>query len=642
MKQLFRMIVVILVLPAASMLAQSSIANSKHNLSSGSGNTIRAQTETALCIFCHTPHSASAITTAPLWNRAQPSSTYQLYTSNYLSGLTVPYPAPSQPNAQSKLCLSCHDGTIAIGAVYNPGITSSPIPMAGAVTTMPTGSSSYVGTDLKNDHPVGFTYNRSSDPELVQRAWPWNTAVALDPDASTGRIECHTCHDPHDNQYSHFLRMSNTNAALCSHCHNKLDWSGNSGVHKVSTQTLTPPGASAPTTLAEYACRSCHASHSSSTGPYLLRATEELTCLNANCHGANAISSTKNIAAQYAHTYRHPTTDGATAGYHWHRLESIEGASRLQTNRHAECQDCHNPHVLQDGTHDGTTRDIYAVSGGSGVLKGTWGINPSWGTAPTNMTNNDNAWSTVTYGSPVNPATKEYQICLKCHSSYLTGSHRNIAEEINPAYPSYHGIVAGGTSNTYCNSTTMNAPWATNKIVWCSDCHGSSDAGSPPKGPHGSNEQHMLVATAVSNSTVGTPLCNVCHKETTYWSSNATGSRFTQHPSSKSAHKLPKGCYTCHMYDFNSNASYGGGSYGGNSLKIFVHGMNKRYYWGEMEVGSGKNKTIATSPTGHMADAFVAGYMADIDFTLKKCWTEDSGNTEYSTNCGHTHAGSGY
>jgi len=236
-----------LLLSACSASAQTSIVNSKHNLSVTGPGTIKASTEQEICVFCHTPHTSQ--TTAPLWNRQSTTATYTLYSSDNLTSLS--YPSPSQPNNRSKLCMSCHDGTIAIGAVYNVPGGGSSITMSGGVTTMPSTSGSHLGTTLVNDHPVGYQYSTTADPELVTRTWPWGTPVKLDPDASSGRVECHTCHDAHDDQYSHFLTTSNQNAAICTFCHNKAGWNGTGVVHRVSTQSYTPPGGTA-TTIGEW------------------------------------------------------------------------------------------------------------------------------------------------------------------------------------------------------------------------------------------------------------------------------------------------------------------------------------------------------------------------------------------------------
>ena len=56
---------------------QASILDSKHNLSVSSPGSVRAQNEGRVCVFCHTPHRANV--QAPLWNRADPGTTYIMY-----------------------------------------------------------------------------------------------------------------------------------------------------------------------------------------------------------------------------------------------------------------------------------------------------------------------------------------------------------------------------------------------------------------------------------------------------------------------------------------------------------------------------------------------------------------------------------
>src|SRR5437870_457143 len=86
-----------------------SIVNSVHNLSAGGTGTVKATGETEVCIFCHTPHNATPV--KPLWNRSLSVTSYKVYSSNSLKA------QPGQPTGSSKLCLSCHDGTIALGSV---------------------------------------------------------------------------------------------------------------------------------------------------------------------------------------------------------------------------------------------------------------------------------------------------------------------------------------------------------------------------------------------------------------------------------------------------------------------------------------------------------------------------------------------
>jgi len=59
-----------------------------------------------LCVYCHTPHGATAGAT-PLWNRDLSGATYVPYQSSSLDATGI-----GQPGGTSKLCLSCHDGTM--------------------------------------------------------------------------------------------------------------------------------------------------------------------------------------------------------------------------------------------------------------------------------------------------------------------------------------------------------------------------------------------------------------------------------------------------------------------------------------------------------------------------------------------------
>jgi len=70
-----------------------SVINTKHNLSVTGPGTIKASTETEVCVFCHTPHNSNPI--APLWNRNSSGATYLLYNSSTQKAL------PGQPDGSS-------------------------------------------------------------------------------------------------------------------------------------------------------------------------------------------------------------------------------------------------------------------------------------------------------------------------------------------------------------------------------------------------------------------------------------------------------------------------------------------------------------------------------------------------------------
>ena len=141
----------------------ADIANTKHNLSVTGPGTLKASSETQICVFCHTPHNARDIPAAPLWNRAINNQAYTVYTSNSLDAEDIRGGLIDQPAGSSKLCLSCHDGTLAIGAVdVLEGQTNVSIAMNGTGPggVMASGSGTVsgftrnLGVDLRNDHPI--------------------------------------------------------------------------------------------------------------------------------------------------------------------------------------------------------------------------------------------------------------------------------------------------------------------------------------------------------------------------------------------------------------------------------------------------------------------------------------------------------
>lgn len=197
--------VVWLALPAAA-----GIDGSVHDI-----NTFGAITtpDTRICVACHTPHNANGAAGAPLWNHELTTSGFTMYSSATFEGSGTMGLAPT---GTSLLCLSCHDGNIAVDA-YGTG-TRSP----GLGSVFITGASTaLVGNDLSNDHPISFTY----DAALVTL----DGDELNDPTANPvldllfgGQMECASCHDVHNGTaWDPLLRVDNTNSGLCTTCHIK-------------------------------------------------------------------------------------------------------------------------------------------------------------------------------------------------------------------------------------------------------------------------------------------------------------------------------------------------------------------------------------------------------------------------------------
>src|SRR5262249_42267033 len=140
MNAALRLVVLLFLLFPCPARADTVLA-SKHDLSASGPGTVRATAESEVCLFCHTPHRGTG--EQPLWNHSMSKATYTPYSSS-TARATI-----GQPTGASKLCLSCHDGTVALGMVQS---RSLPIPMRNQVTTMPAGRSN-LGTDLSDDHP---------------------------------------------------------------------------------------------------------------------------------------------------------------------------------------------------------------------------------------------------------------------------------------------------------------------------------------------------------------------------------------------------------------------------------------------------------------------------------------------------------
>ncbi|MEO8342573.1 MAG: cytochrome c3 family protein [Gallionella sp.] len=187
-----------LTLMAASSFASASVVDTAHNL--GSTNTSGGMTfsgTTEICIFCHTPHGGDQSVAAPIWNRTQSSTS--VYT-RFSAMNRITFDADEAPiGSVSIACLSCHDGTQARDAVINsPGSNSTGFVGDGAGTWMDgttpatsylsdltasdngtMGDMIYLGTDLRNDHPIsmqyaggginsGATLGATRDPDFAQ------------------------------------------------------------------------------------------------------------------------------------------------------------------------------------------------------------------------------------------------------------------------------------------------------------------------------------------------------------------------------------------------------------------------------------------------------------------------------------------
>lgn len=397
--------------------------------------------------------------------------------------------------------------------------------------------------------------------------------IGANRDFNLPRGNCSQCHLQHDGDYPHdFALFAAPDNALCqsSGCHEyQYQWpSGdyhwsypgdvpdwyNSG--HGSSSSLFPPGTGREVRL----CVQCHNPHAQGDSihgiyPSATNTLEERGCYSngglpgQGCHGFN--SSTRppgaaDIYSQLLKSSKHNVEAAAKVhssdwqqGYPYGREPRTTNSGALSgSNRHAECVDCHNPHMANPTARLIGTGEI------GGSLLGAWGVEP----------NNAGPWSTPTSFSSVDitsiSGSREYQLCLKCHSYFAFGDnppngYTDIAREINPANLSFHPLEDTIPQNSYTSPSqengfieTLESPWdnGSHDRMACSDCHASETPGDP-RGPHGSNQPHILIASPAAGET---ELCLKCHKAAVYAplfdpGGQETGSRFDRQTSDADA-----------------------------------------------------------------------------------------------------------
>lgn len=233
--------------PPADATPGVGLAGTAHDFTDESSEAV------GLCTFCHTPHRAQQ--TRLLWNHQLSSQSYSWSDTTVTTGGTLLPSFDATWQGISKNCLSCHDGTVAIGDVAwfraqaNPALFADrhSDPSDPFLITFNNGP----GGDLAGNHPVAHpfpyqgvasTYNGvTTGAPAVGSGWqpdPESLGVRLFNDDGAGNvsagamvgktgIECSSCHDPHNgNQVvgDFFLRgtlTGNDTSYICLKCHAK-------------------------------------------------------------------------------------------------------------------------------------------------------------------------------------------------------------------------------------------------------------------------------------------------------------------------------------------------------------------------------------------------------------------------------------
>ncbi|MFH1020810.1 MAG: hypothetical protein V1782_09430 [Pseudomonadota bacterium] len=322
-------------------------------------------------------------------------------------------------------------------------------------------------------------------------------------------------------------------------------------------------------------CAHCHEQHASVQGSepdpqggpdrYLGMDPEENLC--THCHGLPAGNGAGGLPDDIK------TDIAKTGGRHSMVIsdsahQADETQSHITNNLHVECTDCHNPHAAGKTLHTKGLAAGNEIGAASPLYKAT-GVVPTFSGAN---------WTAPTY-SAVQTATKEYQVCFKCHSGAVGNpatwsgtsgatAWTDVGLEFSPGNKSGHPVVTG--LNNYTNSVApkalaasqLLAPWNVNmgtQTMYCSDCHASD---SSVAGPHGSTIKWMLAGTNKAWPYNTHPYNGTSGAGGTYWTVTFATQNPTKpfcwncHPDTKAsgannAHSTgqhgAQACVTCHI-----------------------------------------------------------------------------------------------
>ncbi len=469
----------------------SGDAMGMHSLGPGSRSPISGARPDA-CAYCHAPHSAL---NTGLWNQKLTTQGYTTYSSDTEANRG----RQPQLGSVSNQCLSCHDGTVAVGDT----VVYGQVTMRGSMYTQ-----DVFGSNMQPSHPFSLTLPLKDNIDLAAslaangKTADQTGAVRL----IQGNVECTSCHDPHiqarDLVSQNFLVKNSSYGQLCLACHDPTrqmaghanplaGWA--TSAHALSAGKISPQAqVGSYATVAADACISCHTPHNANGPARLLRGMNEQDCIA--CHNGSNISpmaTWANVFAEYAAPKVGHPFPGSTNPHD--AAESI----LLNNDRHATCVDCHNAHGAEPvGTFP--PAPLIRVS-----QAGVAGISANDGT------------------TLLTPAVNQYENCLRCHGTsagkqvlpiygyfpvrvVAAGDPLNLIPQFAVTATSSHPVMHPRSSAlpqpslrpymVKLDGLTQARLMGTQ--IFCTDCHNSDDnrefGGTGANGPHGSRWTHIL------------------------------------------------------------------------------------------------------------------------------------------------------
>ncbi|WP_243374076.1 CxxxxCH/CxxCH domain-containing protein [Geotalea sp. SG265] len=517
---------------------------------------------TCSAVSCH----PTGLGTNPSWNERhnctdchkvdlQNTAGYHHAMNNYSTGSGYPTAIPdgsatSGTNAASRRCVMCHVNHDIFSPALNSNVSNRSGNLRLSIATTPTATSGYASSDYVSKNGTGgicischntertkSTVNRKNEttstktPAIVYADYSsmtktHNYAIAsnMKNDGGSFSANCTKCHNGRNGEVAVFSQMT-------------------TGLHDRSVRrsynTLGGNSVDGQNNDANF----CFRCHSNATG------TGSPTSTYITTKGNKDIFAFKNMTARSKNLYAAFNDSTLTskhkvqfASYTTHKPSPTdETRSYISSKKQVTCAECHDPHAAGNTVHvAGTTGN--AVAAGS-MLYGTPGV----GTALT-----FNKWTSATgFATTPTPATAEYQICFKCHSSYNTRlsawspystasvrSWTKVDKEFSTANNAGFHPVAG--INASRNTTmALKSPWADGKLMYCSDCHGNSkQTVNDPRGPHASANAFVLkkpwtgarINGTSDTTNIAATICFDCHDVQAYVSggTNTTSSGFGQ------------------------------------------------------------------------------------------------------------------
>lgn len=450
----------------------SGSGNSYHHHLVDTDATYRSGTGMKNCLSCHVDHDIFRPDLNPFGGRAANLRTNVTVVPTTSAGFTN---TDFFTAGAGGICMSCHNRRLAKSVTPPDGTTATPaVPFDGLLAEQ---IAAYGASVHGGAYTVASTFSGAGISIL--------------------QANCSKCHN------DTLSPKSGMNAQIGTH---------QFGLHDSTLERMNAPlGAAAVNPLEENFCFRCHSEVDDPIGGVRKAVAGRdwydvagMTMRSERIH--DVVTGKPNGHAVQTYSGLHTPTEGAAPGWN-------SGASR-----HVECADCHNAHAARQARPFDTSgrfaQPLAPTNQVSGPLVGAWGVDGAWPAA----------W-TVPAGSSytrVEASTHEWQVCLKCHSSYAyrgtpPPGQTDQGLEFNPSNPSYHAVI-GASKTTFPPDSSFVGPWTRSSQMACSDCH-TSDTKTDPQGPHGSTHDGVLAGpfnNSTGDSGSQSHLCFKCHSYNVY------------------------------------------------------------------------------------------------------------------------------